>query len=428
MEMKEKNKQKGFIPILILLGAFLLVSTGIATTVGVVKYKEEIKSGMANISSAIFKSDKSTKYIEESVIPEETATYPVIDRETEKTQQLNQDSIKEIERLKAENKKANAETEKLIKEKEEIEEQARLEEQQKSQKLLEEQQWQEELQKQQEAQKIAEEQKELEKKQADEKERIANIEFVDEDLSQFISEIQGRINTFSQAKNEADDFISTVRNTMNKYPNSSLMQQSGQQLINEINNFSSISKKLIDFDNSRIRTISSFLGSGDVPSSSNFSFSKSEYDNYFDQYNTSDTQIDSLIKTFVNNEKIVLDEKIEEAQEELSRKTKATQALTQLNAVTQEINSQLAVLGVQIQEKEDEIEQTENALASMSYINGKLSQLIPQLNSLIDQWNILIDEKEKISVITYKLDDYFNYGTPLPAEDRAFLASLGISF
>jgi len=115
-------------------------------------------------------------------------------------------------------------------------------------------------------------------------------------------------------------------------------------------------------------------------------------------------------------------------QDELERKQGATQALSQLTAVIQEIDSQLAILGIQIQEKEAEIEAEYNRPVAMPIIEGKVAQLIPELNALIGQWNSLLDIREKVVTLSYKIDDYFNYGTPLSAEDRTFLSSLGISF
>ena len=64
----------------------------------------------------------------------------------------------------------------------------------------------------------------------------------------------------------------------------------------------------------------------------------------------------------------------------------------------------------------------------MELIEARLAQLIPEYNYLIGQWNSLVNKKEKIVAISYKIDDYFDYGTPLSAEDRAFLSSLGINF
>jgi len=71
--MKEKIKtQKGFIPIIILIGAFLLVSVSVATTIGVVKYKDEIKSAVVNTYATVFKSNK--EITKEQTITETTST------------------------------------------------------------------------------------------------------------------------------------------------------------------------------------------------------------------------------------------------------------------------------------------------------------------------------------------------------------------
>lgn len=417
--MKEQIKtQKGFIQIPLSIGIIISVVAVSIVTTGVVLYRQgKLTPFIANVSQVF----QETKELEPEIKSEE----PKIEQEQSLLEETNQEENSqtaqeleqaklEAEKAKQEAERAKAETERLKAEQEANRTKAeaeKLKAEQEAQRIAEEEQMQEEQKR-----------KELEKKQAEEKERIANIKIVDEGLYQLISEIQERADIFSQAKNEADSFISTVRNTMNKYPDSSLMQQSGQQLINELDDFSFIAGKLVSIENSRIRTLSSFLGSGNIPSSNDFLFSKSEYNNYFDQYNISDAKIDSLIETFVSNEKIVLEEKLE-------RKEKVNQTLDQLAIITQEIDSQLTILDNQIKEKEAKIESIkENPWLSQASMEAQIAKVISELNPLIDQWNSLFNTRKKIVAITYKLDDYAEYGTPLSAEDRTFLWSLGISF
>jgi len=116
-------------------------------------------------------------------------------------------------------------------------------------------------------------------------------------------------------------------------------------------------------------------------------------------------------------------------QEELQRQTKATRIAEQLAIITQKIDSQLATLDNQIKAKEAEIESIKsNPWLSAVGVQARIAKVISELNPLIDQWNSLLSTGKKIVTITYKLDDYIDYGTPLSAEDRTFLWSLGISF
>jgi len=261
-----------------------------------------------------------------------------------------------------------------------------------------------------------------------EAQRLAIIIGVDKELSKTISEIKQRADTFSQVKNDANDFISTVRNKMNKYQSSLSMQQSGQRLIDELNNLAFISGKLLDIENARIGTFTSFLGLGNVPSANNFSTSTAQYENYRNQYDLSIAKTESLTETFVASEKTVLEETERQLTEDLERMTRATQALSQLNNILQGINSQLAILDSQIKAKAAEIENEKNRSGPMELIEARLAQLIPVYNSLVNQWNSFLGTKQKIAALTYRIDDYAKYGTLLSAEDRAFLSSLGISF
>jgi glutamate synthase domain-containing protein 2 len=116
-------------------------------------------------------------------------------------------------------------------------------------------------------------------------------------------------------------------------------------------------------------------------------------------------------------------------QEELTRKQKADQLLSQLIISAQEIDSQLAILDSNIKTKEAEIESIKkDPWLSAASRTSRIAKVVSGLNPLIDQYNSLLDKRERIVIITYKIDDYANYGTILPAEDRAFLASLGITF
>lgn len=56
------------------------------------------------------------------------------------------------------------------------------------------------------------------------------------------------------------------------------------------------------------------------------------------------------------------------------------------------------------------------------------NEIMSKYNPLYARYNILIERKKRLTVIIYEIDDYDNYGELIPAEDRAYLASLGIDF
>jgi len=93
------EQQKGFIPILILVGAFLLVSVSVVATVGVVKYKNEIKSAVANISSVVFSSKEEPaeeQKPEEETIAEATSTSDTIAELQEQIDELKEQPSTQI--------------------------------------------------------------------------------------------------------------------------------------------------------------------------------------------------------------------------------------------------------------------------------------------------------------------------------------------
>ena len=377
--------QKGFIqiPLLIIVIASIVVASAGA---GVVLHKQgKLAPLVANISE-VFKGTKDITTVEEEELKSGDLQ---VEQEPKSVrgEAIQQEASQEDE-------KAKAEAERLRKE---AEEQKR--------------------------------QRELERKRAEEIERITKIKNADQELSQLISEAKQLTNRFSQEKNDANNFISTtIRSKMSEYSTYPSIQQYGQQLISETNNLSFILEKLIDIENDRIKELSSLLGSGNTTSNRLLSL-ESQFESYFNQYKTSDNKIKFLIETFVASEKTAAEEELRKKQEELQRQTKATQVAQQLLVKTQEIDSQLATLDNQIKEKEAKIESIKNnPWLSAAGVRAQTAKVISELNPLINQWNSLLDTRKKIVTISYKLDDYVNYGTPLSAEDRTFLWSLGISF
>lgn len=339
------------------------------------------------------------------------------EKNLETSDNKNSEQVKQSEQKKEIDKSRYQEAERAKQEAERAETE-RLKNEQEIQRIATEQQRQ--------AEERRETQRLVEQKQDEEAKRIANIKKVDEYLSQIVAAVKLKLGSFSSEKNDTNNFIVTIRNTMNKYPTFSLMQQSGQQLISESNNLSFILGKLIDIGNSIIGKANSLVGLGET--SSELLSLASQFNDYTSQRDSSRSKVESLIATFVANEKTALDEALRNKQEELERKQRASQALNQLTVIAQEINNQLTILDTQIKAKETEIEAEYNRPVSMTQIERRVAQLTPELNALINQWNSLLDKKQKITTLNYKLNDYYRYGTSLSAEDRTFLLSLGISF
>ena len=139
----------------------------------------------------------------------------------------------------------------------------------------------------------------------------------DQELSQLIVETRQRISTFEGAIRETEEFAPLVRTTMNKYPNEFIMQQSGQELLNENSNLASISRKLVMVETERTNKLSSHLGLDILPKIEDFSQITQQYNNYYQQYEASNTKIELLIKNLVLNEKSVLERLTQQTRQQI---------------------------------------------------------------------------------------------------------------
>lgn len=139
----------------------------------------------------------------------------------------------------------------------------------------------------------------------------------DQELSQLIAETRQRISTFDGAIRETEEFVPIVRTTMNKYSNEFIMQQSGQELLNENSNLASISRKLVVVETERANKLSSYLGLGILPKIEDFSQITQQYNDYYRQYEASNTKIELLMKTFVLNEKSVLERLTQQTRQQI---------------------------------------------------------------------------------------------------------------
>ena len=209
----------------------------------------------------------------------------------------------------------------------------------------------------------------------------------DKELNEFIAETRQRIGTFTQAANQADDFVPVVKSTMNKYPDDSAIQQSGQALVNENNNFASISRKLVAIENSRANKFSSYLGLNTLPPADQFSQITADYNNYYAQYTASDAKINSLMPTFVANEKSFLERKDAQLKQDIS-------------AIKNELSQQISARQKQLSDLADKIEVQQNRYDSacspsgevtQSFCNGTRARIAANdLNPLINQYNALL--------------------------------------
>ena len=142
----------------------------------------------------------------------------------------------------------------------------------------------------------------------------------DKELSQLVADRRQSISVFQGAIKETEDFAPVVKTTMNKYLNEFIMQQSGQELLNENENLASISRKLVSIETNRANKISSYIGLGIIPKIEEFSQLTQQYNDYYQKYKTSKDKMTSLIGVFVSNEKTVLERLIKERQQTLEEK------------------------------------------------------------------------------------------------------------
>lgn len=139
----------------------------------------------------------------------------------------------------------------------------------------------------------------------------------DQELSQLIAQTRQNISVFNQAVDDTNNFISIVRNDMNKYSSDIIIQQSGQELINEANNLISISRKLVEIETIQLNKLSSYLGLNIIPPTSEFSSIVTQYQSYYGQYESSKARTESLMKIFVLNEKSALERLTQQTRQQI---------------------------------------------------------------------------------------------------------------
>lgn len=254
-----------------------------------------------------------------------------------------------------------------------------------------------------------------------------NTASTDEKLQKIISINKECVKTNTEKIEENEALVVEINNEMNKYSEYFLVQQSGQQLINEIKNDSYLSNKISNICNELVDESTTLLGS-ERSSFSRILYLTDQFISYTKQRDMSYDKIGSTMNSYVLNVKSALKQEIAEKSEKLERMTASYKAIEQLNSLISEADNQLNVLSVQIEEKNTEIENVENMLVSMAEINRELAKLIPEYNSLIEQYNIYLEIRNDLVSVAGKVSDYGKYGTPLSYKDKLFLQDLGINF
>lgn len=123
----------------------------------------------------------------------------------------------------------------------------------------------------------------------------------DAEINKAINSLKSSVANLTDSIKTAETFVSTARNAMIKYPTSTLIQQSGQQVVDESNDLIFILNKMLSIQNERISVFSKYLGKGVLPSNDDISSLRIEYDNYFNQYERSSAKVESLLTTLSVN-------------------------------------------------------------------------------------------------------------------------------
>jgi len=215
--MKEKNNQKGFIQISLLVAIIISIVVVSTATTGVVLHKKGKLTPLVASVSQVFRATKDTEPEVKSEKSQSTEEQPQSEKinieEISQTEQELEQARLEAEKTQAEAKRAQVEIEKAqleaerLKAEQEAEkaktkaeaEAERLKAEQEAQRIAEEQQRQEELQRQEEAQRIAEEkQKQKEQEISQRIESGVNyysnqISMLEQDIDQIASAYSARI-------------------------------------------------------------------------------------------------------------------------------------------------------------------------------------------------------------------------------------------
>lgn len=247
-------------------------------------------------------------------------------------------------------------------------------------------------------------------------------------LQEIISLCKKSVETNTKEIEDNKTFIAKIKNEMTEYLGYPLVQQSGQQLINEINNSIFISREMINICNKQIEEANSLLNLK-KENSDRLLYLIDQFSFYVNQRSVSYNKAESLIKLYLSNMESALKQELNKKNEELEGITKATQAVKQLSILIDETDNQLGILYSQMEEKKREIGQVNsNPWISEASRVSKIRMLNEQYNSLVEQYNGYLEIRSDLVSVAGKIDAYVRYGTPLSYQDKLFLESLRIDF
>lgn len=104
--------------------------------------------------------------------------------------------------------------------------------------------------------------------------------------------------------------------------------------------------------------------------------------------------------------------------EKIERETRAAKALVKITSETEDLGKKMEALSPRIKYIQG---QTANATYT------ELISLTNELNEINEEYNALKYKLDRLTTISYEVRDYGEDGTKVPAVDRAYLISLGIS-
>jgi len=240
-----------------------------------------------------------------------------------------------------------------------------------------------------------------------------------------ITSINSIISKFLIIEGNNQNFVQDTKNELSEYSYSNLVQSSGQQLINEVENQNFIINKVFDVCNQIITEFNSLKNTGDT-TSNNYKSLENQLTNYINQYGVAENKAKALIKTHVSNMASALDQKEAEVNKEVEKLQNIKSALDKLTSLIDIANNDLLDLSNQIDEKNVEIEKIKNQAIPMNIINGQLATVYDEYNAIVNEYNIALEAKNVLANLYSKVYDYYENDTPLLYSDKLSLQNIGI--
>ncbi|MCK5320925.1 hypothetical protein KAJ61_06085 [Candidatus Parcubacteria bacterium] len=233
------------------------------------------------------------------------------------------------------------------------------------------------------------------------------------------------ISKFFTIKNNNQNFVQDTKNELSEYSYSNLVQSSGQQLINEVENQNFITNQVFDVCNQIITEFNSLKNTGDT-TSNNYKFLESQLTNYINQYGIAENKAKALIKTYVSNIADALQQQTDEINKEIERLQKANNALDELKAYINSADVKLNSLLSDLHEIDQKITNIKNQAIPMGIVNAQLIEPTAEYNALINEYNLLIETRSDLARLYNVVTDYAKNNTPISYSDKQILQELGI--